>query len=40
MLINANVKKVVYGTLYPDKEALNFFEKAGVEVEQLTLKNP
>jgi dCMP deaminase len=40
MLINANVKKVVYGTLYPDNEALKLFEKANVAVEQLTLKNP
>jgi dCMP deaminase len=40
MLINANIKKVVYGTLYPDSEALKFFLKADVEVEQLTLKNP
>lgn len=40
MLINANVNKIVYGTVYPDTEALNFFEKAGVEVKQLTLNNP
>ena len=40
MLINSNVKKVIYGTDYPDKEALKFFEKAQVEVEQLILKNP
>jgi len=40
MLINSNVNKVVYGTIYPDIEALKFFEKAGVEVKQLTLKNP
>ncbi|MBU4076495.1 MAG: cytidine/deoxycytidylate deaminase family protein [Euryarchaeota archaeon] len=40
MLINANVNKVVYGTVYPDTQALKFFEKAGVEVEQLELKIP
>ncbi len=40
MLINANVNKIVYGTVYPDTQALNFFEKAGVEVKQLTLNNP
>ncbi len=40
MLINANIVKVVYGTAYPDTEALKFFEKAGVEVKQLTLNNP
>jgi len=36
MLINSRIEKVVFGTVYPDKEALNFFDKAGVNVEQLT----
>jgi dCMP deaminase len=36
MLINAKIKKVVFGTIYPDTEALKFFNKAGVEVQQLT----
>ena len=35
MLINARIEKVVFGVVYPDKEALNFFDKAGVKVEQL-----
>lgn len=34
MLINSNVRKVVFGTEYPDKEALDFFDKAGVKVER------
>ncbi len=38
MLINADIKKVVFGTTYPDTEALKFFDKAGVIVEQLALK--
>lgn len=37
MLINAKVEKVVFGAAYPDKEALDFFDKAGVEVTQFTL---
>ena len=36
MLINSRVEKVVFGTVYPDKEALNFFDKAGVKLEHLT----
>jgi deoxycytidylate deaminase len=39
MLINSRVEKVVFGTVYPDKEALAFFDKAGVKIEQLTF-NP
>ena len=35
MLINSRVEKVVFGTVYPDKEALAFFDKAGVKLEQL-----
>ena len=37
MIINANAEKVVFGTSYPDAEALRFFEKAGVKVEQLII---
>lgn len=37
MLINSNIEKVVFMTVYPDKEALNFFEMAGVKVERLSL---
>lgn len=37
MLINAKVKRVVFGTSYPDNEALNYFEMAGVKIEQLYL---
>lgn len=36
MLINSRVEKVVFGTVYPDKEALAFFDKAGVKIEQFT----
>lgn len=39
MLINSRVEKVVFGTVYPDKEALVFFDKAGVKIEQFTF-NP
>ncbi len=38
MLINADIKKVVFGTTYPDTEALKVFDKAGVIVEQMALK--
>ncbi|MCZ7372560.1 MAG: cytidine/deoxycytidylate deaminase family protein [Candidatus Methanoperedens sp.] len=37
MIINANAEKVVFGASYPDAEALRFFEKAGVKVEQLII---
>jgi dCMP deaminase len=33
MIINSNIKRVVYATHYPDKDSLNFFEEAGVEVK-------
>lgn len=33
MLINAGVKRVVFGESYPDKYAMEFFDWAGVEVE-------
>lgn len=39
MIINANIKRVVYATPYPDKDSINFFEEAGVEVEYLPLKS-
>jgi len=32
MIINANVKRVVYSISYPDNTALEFFEEAGIEV--------
>lgn len=34
MLINAMIEKVVFEVVYPDTEALDFFDKAGVKVEQ------
>lgn len=36
MLINSRIEKVVYRAVYPDKESLVFFDKAGVKVEQFT----
>jgi dCMP deaminase len=38
MIINANIKRVVYATHYPDEDSLNFFKEAGVEVEYLPFK--
>jgi dCMP deaminase len=35
MLINAHIKRVVFETSYPDKEALDFFKTAKVEVVHL-----
>lgn len=35
MLINAGVVRVVFAGEYPDQMAIEFFEQAGVEVEQL-----
>jgi dCMP deaminase len=35
MIINSNIKRVVYLTSYPDTDALEFFRDAGVEVENL-----
>ena len=35
MIINSNIKRVVYATLYPDTDSLNFFRDAGVEVEHI-----
>ncbi len=36
MLINSRIDKVVFGKDYPDKDALDFFYKAGIKVEQIT----
>ncbi len=38
MLINAHIKRVVFEKSYPDKEAINFFNMAAVEVVQLSSK--
>lgn len=35
MIINSNIKKVVYAALYPDTDSLEFFRDAGVEVEYI-----
>ena len=35
MIINSNIKRVVYATPYPDTDSLNFFRDAGVEVEYI-----
>ncbi|MBW6517602.1 MAG: cytidine/deoxycytidylate deaminase family protein [ANME-2 cluster archaeon] len=32
MIINSNIKKVVFSNNYPDEEAIRFFDKAGVEI--------
>jgi dCMP deaminase len=32
MIINSKIKRVVYFNKYPDDEAINFFKKAGVEI--------
>lgn len=40
MLINSRIEKVVFGTVYPDKESLDFFDKAGVRVEQFIPNRP
>jgi dCMP deaminase len=32
MIINSKIKRVVYSNKYPDDEAINFFKKAGVEI--------
>ena len=33
MIINSKIKRVVYSNNYPDDEAINFFEKAGVKID-------
>ena len=35
MIINSNIKRVVYATLYPDTDSLDFFKDACVKVEQV-----
>lgn len=35
MLINAKIERVVFGTVYPDREALEFFKTAGVNVDHI-----
>lgn len=37
MLINAGVVRVVFAGDYPDERAMEFFQQAGVEVQQLKL---
>ncbi len=39
MLINAGVVRVVFAGDYPDERAMEFFQQAGVEVQQLKLQN-
>ena len=41
MIINSNIKRVVYAALYPDTDSLKFFSDAGVKVEYIpfALKN-
>jgi len=36
MIINANIKRVVYITPYPDTDAIGFFKDAGVEVVRMS----
>lgn len=38
MMINANIKRVVYAVSYPDSVALEFFDAAGVEVVEHTME--
>ena len=38
MIINSNIKRVVYSTLYHDTESLNFFRDVGVEVEYINFE--
>lgn len=35
MIINSNIKRVVYATLYPDTDSLKIFKDADVEVEHI-----
>ncbi|HPR67237.1 MAG TPA: hypothetical protein PLM24_08910, partial [Methanothrix sp.] len=37
IIINSQIRRVVYGNPYPDDEALRFLEQAGVEVCQMPL---
>ena len=38
MLINAGVVRVVFDGEYPDERAMEFFQQAGIEVQQLSLQ--
>jgi dCMP deaminase len=35
MIINSNIRRVVYSTPYPDTDSLVFFKSAGLEVEHI-----
>jgi dCMP deaminase len=37
MIINSNIKRVVYATPYPDTDSLTFFRDAGIEVDYIIL---
>ena len=37
MIINSKIKRVVFSNHYPDDEAMNFFNSAGVEVTSFTV---
>ncbi len=37
MIINSKIKRVVFSNHYPDEEAMNFFNSAGVEVTSFTV---
>ncbi|MGM0771136.1 MAG: deoxycytidylate deaminase [Halobacteriota archaeon] len=39
MIINSNIKRVVFRTKYPDNDAPEFFRAAGVEMVNLQLEN-
>jgi dCMP deaminase len=39
MIINSNIKRVVYIQPYPDTDALGFFEDAGVEVVNIPVSD-
>ncbi|AKB82869.1 MAG TPA: cytidine deaminase [Methanosarcina sp.] len=38
MIINSNIKRVVYANLYPDTDSLEFFRDADVKVEYIPFK--
>jgi dCMP deaminase len=38
MIINSDIKRVVYATPYPDSDSLDFFRDAGVKVEHIPFK--
>ncbi len=39
MIINSNIKRVVYIQSYPDNDALDFFEDSGVEVVNMQISD-